>query len=241
MKTNVIFLACMLIAAFGFTQNRNMNVHIKLDETEVIPPKFCAPDKVIQGECFETIDEFLNKNIVYPVQSVRCSYQGTELVRFTVTQSGELTDFEVINSVCKKMDEEVVNVLKLTSGMWRPAYVNGKPVAMEKEVSIAFMLHPSNDFANMAKNYIKKGNKFLFVKNNPAKALKYYDHGMTYLPYDKSLLLLRGLCRFDQGDKQGAAKDWSRLRELGGPDMSEFAELINDMKGYEEMLAILKE
>ena len=244
MKPKLIFLTCMLIAAFGFAQNQNATVRFELDETEVIPPKFCVIDKVIQGECFETIDDFLNKNIVYPPQSLRCNYQGTELVKFTVTQSGELTDFEVINSVCKKMDEEVINVLKLTSGKWRPACVNGKPVAMEQEVSVAFMLHPSNDFTNMAKSYIKKGNKLLFVKNNPEKALKYYDLGINLLPNNETLLAARGLCRYEIGDEEGAVRDWERLntvaRKNGAPMKTEqLAYNYTELRGYVKMMKTL--
>jgi hypothetical protein len=207
MKTSVIFLASMFIATLSFAQGQTLYN----SEAEVIDPMFCANDKIIQGETYKTIDEFLSKNIVYPALSISCKTQGTEVVRFTVNTSGELTNFTVINSVCKKMDEEVIKVLELTDGMWQSGTINGNPVAMVKEVSVVFNLHCSNNFVAMAKSYLKKGNKMLFKKSNPKKALKCYDMGINLLPNNETLLAARGLCKFKMGDKTGAILDWERV------------------------------
>jgi TonB family protein len=230
----------MLIAAFSFGQNQKPDFNIELEETKVIPPKFCANDKFIQGETFETIDEFMSKNVVYPTQSSTCRVQGTELVKFTVNPSGELTNFVVLNSVCKKMDEEVIKVLKLTNGMWQPGFANGYPNAMEKEVSVAFVLHPSNDFVKMAKSYMKQGNKMLFEKNNPKKALKYYDAGINLLPNNETLLAVRGLCKYELGDDTGASRDWERISSLSPTFDSELLSKLTDLKGYKEFVEVFK-
>ena len=243
MKTKAIFAIIMLIAVFASGQKQNV------DDVEVTAPQFTGVPNaaLIQNEFPNTlIKNFLMENIIYPEEAAYCYLEGTEVVEFTVTTEGNLQDFKIINSVCPKIDQEVILVLSQTNGMWVPGIKNGVPANMSMEIPFTFCASKSDVksineiFNEKAQAYFSKGCQTLFVKGNSKKALKYYDHGMTYLPYDKSLLLLRGLCRFDQGDKQGAAKDWSRLRELGGPDMSEFAELIKDMNGYEEMLAILK-
>ena len=80
----------------------------------------------------------------------------------------------------------------------------------------------------------------LLAKKNPKKAINYYNQGLKYLPYDTGLLFSRGICRFELGDKKGAREDWNRLHDLNGPDMSEYLAEMKDMKGYDEMLAILK-
>lgn len=230
----------MLIASSSFSQNQSHYFLNELNENEVIPPEFCAIQKVIQGETYENMDEFMSKNLIYPVQSSTCRFQGTELVKFTVNPTGELSNFSVINSVCKKMDEEVIKVLELTNGMWQPGFVNGKPVAMDKEVSVAFVLHTSNDFVEMAKNYMKQGNKMLFEKNNPKKALKYYDSGINLLPNNETLLAARGLCKYEMGDEAGATRDWERLRIIAERNGSvrETENLVDGfiaMRGYTEM------
>lgn len=246
MKTNVIFLVCMLIAAFSEAQNQPNAFKNELTENEVIPPRFCASNKVIQGDCFETIDEFLLKNVVYPDESRNCGFYGTELIKFRVSQSGEPTHFDIINSVCKKMDEEVINVLKQTSGMWIPATVNGQHVAMDVEVSVVFALHPSTDFVLLAKNYLKRGNQNLFEKNNPKKALRFYDMGIKLLPNNETLLAARGLCKYELGDENGAIRDWERFKTVAERNHSlteteNLALSFNAMKGYPEMMKTIKE
>jgi hypothetical protein len=71
--------------------------------------------------------------------------------------------------------------------------------------------------------------------------MKFYTWGINYLPYDKSLLLMRGMCRYELGDNEGAKEDWNRMTNLGGNiDMSEFTAQIAEMKGYEDLKGILK-
>ena len=91
-----------------------------------------------------------------------------------------------------------------TSGMWRPGYNNGDPVAMEKEISVVFKTQDSTDFDALAIKYLRKGNKELFVNNNPKKALRYLNHGMKYRPSEDCLLISRGICKYQLGDKEGA-------------------------------------
>lgn len=51
---------------------------------------------------------------------------------------------------------------------------------------------------------------------------------------------MRGICRFETGDTEGAKEDWNRMSNLGCEiDMSNYAELIQGMKGYDELMAII--
>jgi hypothetical protein len=71
--------------------------------------------------------------------------------------------------------------------------------------------------------------------------VKNYSLALNYLPYDKSLLLMRGVCRYELGDKEGAKEDWNRMASLGEPiDMSEYTNQITGLKGYDELMAIIK-
>ena len=117
---------------------------------------------------------------------------------------------------------------------------------MTKEVSLVFCLSnmkkPIDElFTNWATVSYKKGSKALFEKHNVHKALKCFDVGINYLPYDKSLLMLRGICRYELGNKEGAIEDWNRMSSLGSDiDMSDYAELLQSMKGYEDLMAFVK-
>ena len=61
------------------------------------------------------------------------------------------------------------------------------------------------------------------------------------MPYDQALFYMRGLCKYELGDKEGARKDWERLLALGGNDNSIYlVENVNTLKGYNEVTEMLK-
>jgi hypothetical protein len=244
MKKNVIFATSMLVAAFAFGQNRNV------EEVKVSAPQFTGIAKVAATQTESAnllIRNYLKENIEYPEEAQVCNIEGTEVVQFTVTAEGNVADFKIINSVCPLIDEKIVGVLKNTNGMWLPGNNNGNPVDMTKEVSMVFcLINGSNKstqeiFNEKATTFFNIGCKNLFEKHNPKKAMKFYSWGINYLPYDKSLLLMRGMCRYELGDNEGAKEDWNRMTNLGGNiDMSEFTAQIAEMKGYEDLKDILK-
>jgi len=236
MKKSVIFLAGMVITMIAAGQNQ------RIEDVIVTAPKFNGAETFVQGSYFASVDDFLSHTVEYPQEALTGGFQGTEVVEFVVTSSGEVSGFNVINSICSEIDEEVMSVLKLTSGMWLPGSVNGKPSDMKQEVAVTFKLHPTNDFVAMAKKYMEQGNKML-IQGNPAKALKYYDKGVTVLPNEEALLTMRGLCLYQLGDEEGATRDWSRLKSLGYFDNSNSKDenlLANYkvLKGYNEIIRL---
>ncbi|MEN8117891.1 MAG: energy transducer TonB [Bacteroidota bacterium] len=243
MKRNVIFLICLIASIVVFGQNETK--HVEVDEVQVTPPKFTGVLNAMA--LFEAgkspINNYLAKNFVCPTETAQCSKEGTEIIQFTVTPDGWLTNFKVINSVCRIVDDEMIRILKNTNGMWMPGYNNGEPTAMEQEVSLMIGDYSKdkmvNHFVKQAKKYCRLGNTTLLVEHKPKKALKYYNKGVKYVPSDKSLLSLRGLCHYELGDKESARKDWNRITSLGGINPNEIAYEINEMKGFSEMTEIL--
>jgi len=124
-----------------------------------------------------------------------------------------------------------------------PGYNNDQPVAMEKEVSIAFKIDNEGtiDFYDLGQWYYKRGSTMLLIKDKPKKAVKSYDKAIVLLPNDKSLLIMRGLARFETGDKDGACRDWKRIKSLGSEQGDFYLDSFCEMKGYAEMVSILQE
>jgi len=243
MKTISIFTTIMLLAILALGQQQNIS------EIKVTPPQIAGIENALQIQSNSPnalIDDYLAKNVNFPQKAESWGFEGTEVVQFTVTAEGNVTDFEIINSVCREIDNEVTWALLQTNGMWLPGYNNGEPVDMTKEVSVVFCLDKESSksvhqiFSEKATHYFTNANKTLFEKHNPKKAMKFYSSGLNYLPYDKSLLLMRGMCRYELGDKEGATQDWTRMTSLGNDiDMSEYMTQIEGMKGYEELVIIL--
>ena len=245
MKTIILFISCIIFTGIVLGQEHEATVN----EVKVTAPKFAGIENataILNRVKSETINEYLLKNFEY---SGHQFFEGTVVVQFTVTPSGELTDFAIINSVSRQIDQEMIRVLKNTEGMWIPGYSNNVPVGMTKEVSMAF--YPAGNssksvteiFTKKATRNFNNGNRILFEKDNPKKAMKFLCKGINYMPYDKSLLLSRGICRFETGDKAGAHQDWERIKTLGGFDFenSYLTDNMKELKSYNELLGIFTE
>jgi TonB family protein len=232
MKTSVIFFAMMLTASVAFGQEQ------KLNEIKVTAPQF-------QSEIFHSANDFLEISVEFPAKSKNAGLQGTEVIQFTVTTDGQITDFMVINSVSPEIDREVIRILEVTNGKWAPGTVNGEPVAMKKEVSVDFKNNPATNFAELANKHLQKGNQALFVKDQPEKALKHFNQGINFLPNDEALLAMRGLCKYKLGDETGAKHDWNRLKVLAErngttTEIENLAIIPENTREYEELLRALK-
>jgi len=245
MKKSVIFLICLSVSIMAFGQNEMKNV-LKNAEVEVTPPHFTGVKNVtVVPEVEKTllIEKYLFENSYYPKSSAKCMREGTEVVQFTVTPIGEVTNIKIINSLCDEIDNEIVRVLKTTNGMWYPALKDGEPVAIRKEVAFMFGAHDRNTiqnyFTKAATRCHKKGSKHLFVNNNPKNALRHYNIGLNYMPNDKALLMLRGICHFELGNIERANLDWNRIEFLGGIEPAKIDNSLISMKGYSEMIEIL--
>ncbi len=241
MKKIISVLLFLFGAIFSFAQD---NIH-ELEGIKVTAPKFTGQQvlpKMTNENELSTLNNYLIKNIQFPEESTKWGKEGTEVVQFVVTPEGEVTGFKIINSVSKEIDEEVIRVLKTTNRMWKPGMNNETPVAMEKEVFIAFNIstdgNPDNttNFVSLAKKNFDMGNKKFFIKKSNKSALVYYDKAIQYLPNDKAILVTRGMCRYELGDNKGAFQDWNRVKTLGGSEGDAYLQNLLSFKGYNDMI-----
>lgn len=239
MKKIVILSLGLILSFVLIIQSTAQNPSAKNNE---VAPQFKGDKNtsaILNADNSILVDNYLVENLVCPKQAAECCKEGTEIVQFTVTESGDVKDFKVINSVCSELDDEVIRVLKTTNGMWSPGLKGDKPVAMTKEV--AFMFGDQNRdaivnyFVTAASRNYKNGSKQLLVKNNPKKAMWYFDKGINYMPNDKALLALRGLCHYELGEIASAEKDWNRILTLGGVPQSMKFEHLVELKGHKAM------
>ncbi len=237
MKTSIICILCLFGLSVTFGQNQKTG-----EQITCTPPTFMGikSNIPILKEKLPTIESYLGKNVAYPEVAQELLQQGTEVVKFTVTSNGKVANIEIINGVSRLIDDEVIRVLKTTNGMWKPGNTNGIVGEMGKEVSLVFRLADSPlSFNDLGKIYFANGAEMLFKRQSPKKALKYFDKGITLLPNATGMLALRGLSRFELGDKDGALRDWTRIKNLGGVEWNVFKEGYIDINGYAEMNQVL--
>ena len=241
MKTIIIVLLCFLVSLVTIGQEENSQ-----KKDEINSPSYTG----VKNLEHVSIEKYICSELGKCEMVFEAGEAGTEVIKFSVDTDGNLSNIQVMNSVCQALDDEIVDILKSTNGMWTPAIKDGIPVTMDKEISIAFVCRDVEDcrafmIENARKNF-HKANQHMYVKNNPKRALKYYDKSIKYCPYETASLLLRGICKYENGDTEGANADWERLIELGEFDASEYINNLtyngikDDLK-YSEAFAYMKE
>lgn len=236
MKKTVFLVFCLVCALVTYGQQQKVHT---LPEAVITPPELVK----MNGQS-SYLNDYLKDNINVQNNVFLWNEEGVEVVQFVVTPVGEIADIKVVNSISPGIDIEVTRVLNSTSGYWKPMMEDGKAVSFKKEVSIAFTSGENGTdhtakFLKTATKEFTAGNKMFLEKNKGKKALYFYDRAICYLPYDKSLLLTRGLCKYQLGDKEGARKDWSRIRELGGFEGDSYLDGFARVEGYNEMVAMV--
>ena len=239
MKKNLFIYIGLTITAMSYGQNGS---EVVLQKDSITPPEFWVEKTGGFGSNIKTINDYLKSAVVYPDGAKRQRQMGTVVVEFVVTDNGGLKDYHVINSVSDELDQEVIRALEGTRGMWNPGLINGNPAPMKKEVSLVFMPDDGSDLVKVAKKYFNKGNEMLFTKENPKRALKYFNKAVALLPYEKDLLAVRSLCKYKLGDTQGAREDWERIinMELGDVSQLETGYLIIKTKQRDELKELEK-
>jgi hypothetical protein len=238
MKTIFLFALCLVFSALAWGQEKSLNP----GQSEMIPPEFSGKnfEMLTQGKPCESLNDYLRGCTCYPDECINQRVEGTEVIEFVVTPEGKLTAFYVVNSLSPEIDAYVISLLKKTSGMWSPGRIENKVVPMRSEVSVVFKWQDlkelnTTDFYEKAKMHFDKGSRQLLVLRKPGKAIKHFNAGIRYLPKNESLLMLRGICRYELGDENGALNDWERMKVLENSrtKFQQYAESLNGFKGYD--------
>ncbi|MFN3402495.1 MAG: energy transducer TonB [Cytophagaceae bacterium] len=84
------------------------------------------------------VNDFINKNIRYPVKAQNAGIEGRVYVEFVIGTDGTVIDAKAVKGIGFGCDEEAVRVIKLTK--WTPAKQNGKPVKLKRIVHIIYKM-----------------------------------------------------------------------------------------------------
>jgi periplasmic protein TonB len=87
----------------------------------------------------EEMMKFLSSNIVYPGQALAAGIQGTVYVKFVVTNSGKVSDVQVLRGVEGGCSEEATRVVKMMPD-WKPGKQNGLAVPVYFNLPVSFVL-----------------------------------------------------------------------------------------------------
>jgi TonB family protein len=190
----------------------------------VLEPTFTATNETV------TISDFLQENLDYPKNATKAGVEGTVVIQFKVLPSGDLSEIQVVNSVCPDYDDAVTKAIEATTGMWNPGTDNGHPVTMEKEVSVVFK-REGMEMYNTAQYYAVTANKFS-KKGNYKRAIKLYNKAIVICPNCAFTFYQRGLARYNSGDQEGAKKDFERTADMGSHKADHMLDKLHEEGTY---------
>lgn len=90
------------------------------------------------------LGQFLGKNIKYPSAAQRASVQGKVFVVFVVGKDGTVSDARILKGLGFGCDEEALRVTNIMP-QWIPGTQNGKPVAVQYNLPIAFRVEKKGE------------------------------------------------------------------------------------------------
>ena len=98
----------------------------------------------IKNPSYEGGEEKLSRDLAmrtrYPYEAYKDNIQGTVIVQFTVTKTGELKDFRIEKSVSTDLDVAAVNAVKDLPGRWTPGEIDGIKSDLIYSVPISFTI-----------------------------------------------------------------------------------------------------
>ena len=87
----------------------------------------------------EALLRYIGETVVYPDDAIQNRIQGTVLLRFVVSSTGEVTRVEVTRSVDPLLDSEALRVIS-SLPRWKPGRQDGNPVPVWFSVPVVFVL-----------------------------------------------------------------------------------------------------
>lgn len=145
--------------------------------------------------------------------------RGNFLARFIVNKKGELYGVRVEESTNLKYDQKLVNAIKKTAGMWRPAEFNGKPVTTE--VVMEFKMDfpkPADEESpeikmQLSMDKLTEGNYFVEEKLY-RMAVSAYTDAIEYDFKNVEAYYRRAAAYVMLRDKKKACEDYEQLKYL---------------------------
>ncbi len=96
----------------------------------------------IQG--YPELYKFFNSNLIYPTVALTDSIQGVQTISFVINKDGKPEQIQVVNSLGEPFEKEAKRLVE-NMPAWKPATLNGKPVASKVSLPLTFQIQKIKD------------------------------------------------------------------------------------------------
>ena len=97
-------------------------------------PKFMGRDP-------NTFSSWIQRNMVYPQSAVQNRISGRIQIYFEISSTGQVVNVQVLKGLTTELDNEVVRVILSSNGLWTPGRQRGRPVKVQFNFPINFVLN----------------------------------------------------------------------------------------------------
>jgi TonB family protein len=100
-------------------------------------------DSYVQAEPLDGYTQlyaYFNEHLTYPPRALADSVEGIEVVSFIIDERGKPAQISITHSLGAHFDDEARRLIKEMPD-WRPATLNGRPVASQLSVPLTFQLN----------------------------------------------------------------------------------------------------
>ncbi|MCH5236167.1 MAG: TonB family protein, partial [Muribaculaceae bacterium] len=117
----------------------------KKGELENYPDAYLSVDKIAEyeGGEIQLLKDLIN-SIQYPQEAEQNDIQGRVVVSFQINTNGTISNCEVAYSQHPVLNEAALKAVESLPGKWKPAEVDGKPVASVFNLPVTFRLQSSD-------------------------------------------------------------------------------------------------
>ena len=133
--TFLLLLLLFITASFAQSKVNRMPIFPNCDTT--------VSDEEIKKCTEQNLLKYVNKNLVYPSVARENGITGMVVVRYSVTETGEIANIAIIKSIGGGCDEEAIRIIKSMNDNldnWIPGMKDGKPISVAYNLPIRFKL-----------------------------------------------------------------------------------------------------
>jgi TonB family protein len=88
---------------------------------------------------YSELYEYFNANLVYPSEALKDSIQGVQTISFVINVQGDAEQIEIVKSLGAPFERECRRLIE-NMPEWKPATLNGKPVASRISLPLTFQI-----------------------------------------------------------------------------------------------------
>ena len=222
MRLSISILVFAIFTSLVFAQNEDSPT--ESINMNILEPEF---EGISENDGFK---EFIEENLCTPLNVRNWGIEWTVVIRFNVLPTRNLSEFQVIHSVSPIIDKAVIDVLEASNGMWIPGKINGRPVPMEKEVTVIYTIDETEMYktAQLNKNKADK----LLKEGKYSRAIKIYSRAIEFCPNHELTIYRRGLAKYYIGDMEGALNDFERVVDLDSHLADPMLTKLNEVADY---------